>query len=226
MFIEKPPGITVQQTRGMTRAAEKNSCLTMTGFKRRFVPLSLAARRKVEERGDLLQCLVRFVKSGGNVPYYNGAIDILSCDAVHAVDTLRWIGGEVRKIVSRVDRFYSEIDNAFNALVEFESGAVGMLVTNWMVGKRVFSFEMHARNLSAYVEPDDRAVIYRDNCPEGEVITPNEAAGSDAEHRVKGFFGENRHFIDCIRKGVQPSTSFSDAVKTMELVDRIYHIRM
>jgi len=226
VFIEKPPGITAEQTRNLARLAEKNHCLTMVGFQRRFVPVVVQARRRVEERGAITQCLARFVKSGGTEDYYGGAVDILTCDAIHAVDNLRWMGGEVKKIVSKVDRFHSPVYNAFNALVEFESGATGILLTNWVTGRRIYSVEMHAYNISAYAEPDDRAVIYRDGSLEPEVILNTEAAGSDAPHRYLGFYDENRHFIDCIKSGQQPQTCFADAVKTMELVERIYHERL
>jgi len=226
VFIEKPPGITLEQTRNLARLAEKNGCITMVGFQRRFVPVVVQARRRVEQRGAITQCLARFVKSGGTEDYYGGAVDILTCDAIHAVDTLRWMGGEVKKVISKIDRFHSPVDNAFNALVEFESGTVGILVTNWVTGRRIFSVEMHAFNISAYAEPDDRALIYRDGSLEPEVILNTEAAGSSAPHRYLGFADENRHFIDCVKGGQQPQTHFADAVKTMELVERIRRERL
>lgn len=226
VFIEKPPGITAEQTRSLARLAERNGCLTMVGFQRRFVPVVVQARQRVEERGAITQCLARFVKSGGTEAYYGGAVDILTCDAIHAVDNLRWMGGEVKRLVSKVDRFHAPVYNAFNALVEFESGATGILLTNWVTGRRIYSVEMHAYNISAYAEPDDRALIYRDGSLEPEVILNTEAAGSDAPHRYLGFYDENRHFINCIKSGQQPQTCFADAVKTMELVERIYHERL
>lgn len=36
-----------------------------------------------------------------------------------------------------------------------------------------------------------------------------------------GFWHEDRHFIDCVKEGRQPLTHFGDAVKSMELVERI-----
>ena len=222
VFIEKPPGLTVDQTRHLARLAEKNDCLTMTGFQRRFCPLLVESRKVVEERGPIIQCLARFVKSGGVDPYYNGAIDILTCDAIHAVDNLRWMGGEVKKIVGKVDNFYTDFPNAFNALVEFESGAVGMLLCNWVTGRRIYSVEMHAKNISAYADPDDCSTIYKDGGEEGEVIATREAAQSEKPHHYLGFAGENRHFIDSIKSGQQPQTNFADGIKTMELVQKIY----
>ena len=223
LFIEKPPGITTEQTKNMARAAEKNNCLTMVGFQRRFSPVIVEARKKVEERGSIIQCAARFMKNYFAGPYYNGVSDILTCDAIHAVDVLRWMGGEVKKIVSSVKNLYAEYNNAFNALLEFENGAVGMLITNWVVGKRIFSVEMHSKGISAFAELDDKVVIYKDNEEKGEILLTAEAAKSKEMHKYAGFFAENRHFIDCLKQGKQPMPNISDSVKTMELVDRIYH---
>ncbi len=57
---------------------------------------------------------------------------------------LRWMGGEVAEVVSHVRTIDATYDNAFNAMVKFESGATGFLVANWMVGARV----LHGREFS------------------------------------------------------------------------------
>ncbi|HIE43979.1 MAG TPA: Gfo/Idh/MocA family oxidoreductase [Candidatus Omnitrophica bacterium] len=101
IFIEKPPGVTAEQTRNMARLAEKNNCLTMVGFQRRFCPVIVEARKRVAQRGPIIQCAARFMKNYFAGPYYDGAIDILTSDAIHAVDVLRWIGGEVKKVSSK-----------------------------------------------------------------------------------------------------------------------------
>ena len=227
VFIEKPPGVTLHQTKEMARAAERNGCKTMVGFNRRFIPLLQRVKTMVEERGPIIQGMSTFHKNTPSALYYDGVIDVLTCDAIHAVDALRWIGGgEVKAVASDINSFYSERENSFNAIVKFESGASGYLCTNWAVGGRIHIFEMHAREISAYINPDagGRAVLHT---PEGITeITPEEAAGSDATHRVYGFYGESRHFVDSILQDRQPYTCFADAVKTMELVSAIYRNRI
>ena len=87
-------------------------------------------------------------------------------------------------------------------------------------------FEMHAAGISAYVNPElnGKAVIHnRSGVTE---ISTVEIASSDQNHIVYGFYAENRHFIDCIQQDQLPETHFSDAVKTMELVDMIYQNRI
>ncbi|HUT76004.1 MAG TPA: Gfo/Idh/MocA family oxidoreductase [Armatimonadota bacterium] len=227
VFIEKPPGVTSVQARGLARAAERSGSLTMVAFNRRFIPAARAAKERVQQRGPITQCVATFYKNQlGGAPYYGGAIDVLTCDAIHAVDALRWMGGEVVCAASDIRALESDFDNSFNALLSFESGAAGALLTNWAVGKRVHTLEMHATGISAFVDTDERAVIYQDNEAVGEEIWSRDLAGSDEPHKRLGFFAENRHFIDCIRQGRLPETHFGDAVRTMELVDLIYAARM
>lgn len=223
VFIEKPPGVTAEQTRNMALTAEKNGCYTMVGFNRRFIPLMTEAKRIVRERGEILQCVATFYKNSiGAGPYYAGAIDILTCDAIHAVDSLRWMGGEVSSVASDVRNIYAEYDNSFNALLKYENGATGVLLTNWVVGKRVHTFEMHAKGISAFVNGDDKAFIYSDNKEEPLILDAREIAGSSENYKYYGFCAESRHFIDCIKNDEMPETNFADAFKTMELVNYIY----
>ena len=123
VFLEKPPGLTSGQTRQLALLAEANHCLTMVGFQRRHIPLLKLVRGRL---GDVDQIMVSYYKNTvGQPPYYNGAIDILRCDAIHAVDTLRWLGGEVAALASSVRSLHATYDNSFNALLRFQSGVVG-----------------------------------------------------------------------------------------------------
>lgn len=223
VFVEKPPGITSAQTRSMAKLAKKNRCLTMAGFQRRFAPLIVEAKKRIDKKGPVIQCVAKFVKNYvGGKPYYDGATDILTCDAIHSVDILRSIGGEVKTLASDVGSFYADYDNTFNALMKFEKGATGILLTNWVAGKRVYAVEIYGKGIHAYVDPEKEALIYKDNNDKPEVISVNDMFKNAQPYQYAGFLHENRHFIDCIKKGKQPITNFADAAKTMELVDRIY----
>lgn len=227
VFIEKPPGVTSEQTRHMALAAERNGCRTMVGFNRRFIPAARAAKARIEERSAMIQCVATFYKNTIGAPaYYGGAIDILTCDAIHAVDALRWMGGEVVCAASDIRSLDADYDNAFNALLSLENGGTGILLTNWVVGKRVHTLEMHGMGISAFIDTDSRAVIYKDNEAQAEEIWSRDLVGTEDAYKHLGFFAENRHFIDCIKEGRLPETHFSDAVRTMELVDLIYASRM
>jgi len=223
LFIEKPPGVTAFQNRQLAMHAKRNKVLGMVGFQRRYVPLINTLKKKVEKRGSIHTATANFIKFSPDVDYYDGAIDILSCDAVHAVDTLRYLcGGKVVNVASSVRSIDAANPNAFYAIVTFSTGAVGILTTNWAAGHRVFSVEMHTTGMSAYAEPDVRGALYKEGSTEPERYEPADCAGSDAAWHRLGFFGENRHFIDCVKTGKQPCSNLADTVETMELVERIY----
>jgi predicted dehydrogenase len=234
LFIEKPLALTTVQARMLAYFAEERGCLTMVGFQRRHIPAMTDLRRRVEERGPIHQAFVKFVKATRDLNttagFYDGAIDPLTSDGIHAVDTLRWLcGGEVVNVTASVRTRYipGPIPNEYIAMITFSTGAVGLLHSSYVTGRRIFCSEFHAQNATAYVDAEGESSIVFDDGPieersSKEWGTARGAKGDSPEHWL-GFWHENRHFIDCIQSGTQPTSHFADAVKSMELVDRILH---
>ncbi|MDE2887901.1 MAG: Gfo/Idh/MocA family oxidoreductase [Gemmatimonadota bacterium] len=225
LFIEKPPAMTTEQTRQMALIAQKHEVLTGVTFQRRFAPVIRYGKELCEKRGAVHSAVATFYKNAvGGAPYYRGAIDILTSDAIHAVDTLRYLcGGEVASVASDVRREDATHTNIYLALVKFSSGATGVLLTNWMTGRRIFSVEIHSPGISVFGDPEEGGRVFADNKDEPvEVLDPFRLGGGDDTWRAYGAYDINRHFMDCVRVGKQPETCFDDAVKTMELVDLIY----
>ncbi|NPV80056.1 MAG: Gfo/Idh/MocA family oxidoreductase [Firmicutes bacterium] len=219
VFIEKPPAVTTFQAKSMARIAAENGCITMVGFNRRYIPMMTYGKRYVEERGKINQVVATFYKKSSAV-YYDGVVDVIGCDAIHAVDALRWMAGSDAMEVASLESQYDDVvPNSWNAIVRFENGVSGILLTNWNVGTRIHTFEIHAPGVSAFLNPNDKGFIYEDG--KVTVIDTKEIAGSGENYKYYGFFAESRHFIDCVKAGKEPSSSFADAVKTMELVDMI-----
>lgn len=234
LFVEKPLALTTTQARMLAYTAGVHGSLTMVGFQRRFIPAVVALRKRVEERGPIHFAAVSFLKSTSDLSipagFYDGAIDPLTSDGIHAVDNLRWLcGGEVEEVWADVRRrcIQGPVPNAFFASVRFSSGAVGTVHYNTVTGRRIFRVEFHGPNITAYVDADRESFVVRDDGePETALseLYPQENRPSSGERRPEhwlGFWNEHRHFIDCIRSGTQPSSHFGDAVKSMELVERI-----
>ena len=232
LFIEKPPGLTVVQTKALAHHAEVNGRIGMSAFQRRYIPAQTAIKRRVEERGPIHHASVSFLKAtrDPNEPayYYQGIVDILTSDGIHAVDTLRFLcGGEVTAVASDIKRHYvvGDLPNHFTALVTFSTGATGVLQFSYATGRRIFSAEFHGRNITGYVDADRESRIVADD-GEPEVFESATFGEAGRPETWLGFWHQNRAFIDCVKAGRQPSNSFADAVKTMELVDWIYHAQI
>jgi predicted dehydrogenase len=224
VFIEKPPAVTTFQTQAMARVAAENRCLTQVGFNRRHDPLLNASIAEARQRGRIVQVHASFFK-GASAVYYDGAVDVIGCDAIHAVDTLRYLaGGNVAHVAAVVGQYDSPVPNAWNAVVSFDNGVVGVFQSNWQVGGRRHFFEVHSTGYSGYVEQATAMVeLLRESGARRERTVADilgaEAAGD--MRKSNGFYQQARHFVDCILENRQPSSHFADAVQTMELVDAL-----
>lgn len=220
LFIEKPMGLTVHQSEMLAELAAKRGCITQVGFQRRTTPLTVQMRDACLERGPISHAVVRFYKN--QIEPFTGPIDHMMDDGTHAIDTLRWIcGGEVVDIQSTVARKGVPDINVITAMISFSSGATGVLLANWTSGRRTFSVEMHAPGICAEIDPEASAVLYADGDTAGSSVHTTEAANSDKFHVYGGFQAKSREFIDAVHTGMQPSSNFSDALKTLDIAHRI-----
>ena len=225
LFIEKPPAVTTEQLRQLNLIAERKKLLTGVTFQRRFAPVIRRGKELCEQQGPIHTAHSNYYKNhAGNEAYYRGAMDILMCDGIHAVDTLRYLcGGEVESVAADSRRLDAGHWNMHLTLVRFSSGATGILLVNFMAGFRTFHVEIHSAGASYFADPEIEGRFHTDNSVEPTLrVDPFELAGSKEAWRAFGGYDTNAHFIDCVRKGVQPETCFADAIKTMELVDAVY----
>ena len=224
LFVEKPPAVTTEQTRQLARLARRNKVISGVTFQRRYAPLVRHGKTLCEKRGPVHTAHASFYKNWNGPAYYRGAMDMLTCDGIHAVDTLRYLcGGEVESVAADSRRLDAEHWNVHLALVRFSSGCTGLLLNNFVTGRRMFTVEIHAPGVSFFGDPEEGGKLFAENRLEPvEEVDPFALAGSREAYAAFGALDTNRHFVDCVRRGRQPETSLDDAVKTMELVDAVY----
>ena len=220
LYIEKPMGITLHQARALAYMAEKQGCITQVGFQRRVAPLLVQLKEQCLKHGPVVHAVCEFYKYSSQ-PYLE-ARDHMMDDGVHALDTLRWIcGGEVQKILS-VTRSISVPDiNFISAILEFDNGSTGIMINSWTSGKRIFRVQIHAPGIWAEADPEDKGHLYQDGDTQGVEYDTKVVAGSDEFFVYAGFQAKNREFIDGLKLKKQPGSNFSDALKTMEVAEKI-----
>lgn len=220
LYIEKPMGITMHQARSLAYLAEKHGCITQVSFQRRICPMVVMLREECLKRGPIVHAVCEFYKC--SLGPYLEARDRLIDDGIHAVDTLRWMcGGEVVGIESVAKRVQVPDINFIAALMRFDNGATGLLATSWTSGRRVFRVQMHALGVCAEAEHEGKGYLYADGDSKGTEYDTRKVAGSDELFVYGGFQAKHREFIDAVKTGRQPSSHFGDAVKTMEVAEKI-----
>jgi len=231
LYIEKPMGLTLHQAQMLAHVAEQQGCITQVSFQRRTCPMVVQLRDECLKRGPIVHAVCRFYKCATS-PYLE-ARDHMMDDGVHAIDTLRWMcGGEIAGVQSLVKRVQVPDVNWIGAMLEFNNGAVGILVNSWSSGRRIFKVEMHSPGICVEAEHEGKGVLYADGDTKGVVYDTKEVAGSDKIWVYGGFQPKHREFIDCVKLArpenrdeggakKQPGSNFSDAVKTMEVAEMI-----
>ena len=223
LYIEKPMGITIHQARMLAYMAEKNGCITQVSFQRRACPMLVKLREECIKRGPIVHSVCRFYKYA--ISPYLEARDHMMDDGVHAIDTLRWIcGGEVIDVQAITKNVLVPDINFILATLKFDNGAVGVMINSWSSGRRIFDIEIHGLGICAEAEIEDKGYLYTDGDGKGIEYDTREVAGSDEFYIFGGFQAKNREFIDAIKCGNQPNSNFADALKTMEIADKILAI--
>lgn len=222
VFIEKPPGCNSEEAWMMAEEAERQKVKTCVGFNRRYSPVYRHTKAAVFERGKPSLALAEFHKDMlGQGPYYG--MSILRTDIIHAVDILRDLLGEPIEVAANVWSRYEQWENSHNqfaAMLRFDIGAAGILMASRTAGSRYERFEVHGKGISAYIRAPELSEIHRQG-EEIEVVTDERLTGTTDRRITYGYRDETLHFINCIVKDETPLTNFSDAARTMDLVERI-----
>jgi len=220
LYIEKPFALTIHQARSLTFLAQKHNCITQVSFQRRSTPMVTMLRDKCLEKGGIKHAVCRFYKY--EIKDNCGARDHMMDDTVHSIDTLRWIcGGEVTDIYSDVARNGVQDINFISAVLKFDNGATAHMINSWSSGKREFSVEMHAPGIYATAEHENKGHLYIEGDVKGIEFDTAEVAESTEFHVYTGVYNACRQFIDGCRTRTQPPSCFSDALKTMDIAEKI-----
>jgi|AP95_1055475.scaffolds.fasta_scaffold06441_3 predicted dehydrogenase len=231
--VEKSPGMTSAQTEQMATAGRESRGKSMVSFNRRYFPEVLAVRRLVQERGGAVHCSGTYNKTLSLIgtPAMAGiAPDPVICDAIHHVDLIRWLAGPTPERAARPVEVYSEVadgaragSHRHSAVIRFDTGAIGTLMSHYGVGYRIQRAEVHAEDFSAYLDLTREPVcelysaVAAGSGTSGAVLD-----GSLNLDEVGGAgFNETIHFANCIFEDAQPWSTLDDAVVTMRLCEAI-----
>ena len=133
---------------------------------------------------------------------------------IHAVDLVRALAGsDVIEVHSSVRRACSPYKDVHGALILFANGCIAHFIANYTTDARLERYEIHGREISAYLEGVSQGVVVCD----GQRHTLS-GAGSG------GTREQDRFFLDCVRadRPIQlPAANLDEAVKTMELAEAI-----
>ena len=216
-LLEKPPGMSVSETEALRSAAERTGAKGMVGWNRRFHPIIVEAKRQVTARGPVTQIVGEFHKSitrlTGRFPEH--LMDNMFLETpIHALDTIRAVAeADVQEVHSVVQRAISDYKDVHAALILFDNGCVAQHIANYTTDARLERYEIHGRDISAYLEGVSHGTVFCD----GTQHKLTEAG-------TGGTVEQNRYFLDCVKSDTPvsfPAANLDEAVKTMQLAEDI-----
>ncbi len=214
-LLEKPPGMNVTETTALRDTAKKTGAKAMVGWNRRFHPIIMQAKQLVKARGHVTQLVGEFHKSitrlaqSGKFPKH--LMDNMFLETpIHALDTLRAIAeADVHEVYSVVQRTISDYKDVHAALILFDNGCVAQLIANYTTDARLERYEIHGRDISAYLEGVSQGTVFCDGT-QHKLTDPGSG----------GTVEQNRYFLDCVKSDTPvslPAANLDEAVKTMQL---------
>jgi predicted dehydrogenase len=251
VVCEKPLGRTADESYEIWQRVAATGVQHMCAFNYRFVPAVRLAREMVEagELGDIRHFRGRYLQDWGDshaeVWRFDAAVagsGALGDLAAHVVDLARYLAGEITAVSGFVRTFVAgrEVDDAVEATVEFENGAVGTLeATRLALGRRnAFQWEINGTegSLAFDLERLNELEVFRagdDQARGFRRVLVTEASHPFLEHwwppgHIVGwgdtFVHELHHLLGAVagRHGVAPhGATFEDGYRAAEVCDAI-----
>ena len=232
--VEKSPGMDSTETQDMADAEAASGAKAIVSLNRRYFPVVLAVRRLAREHGGTVNCSAVYNKAlSGTAERFDSLLPppIIS-DAIHHVDLLRWFAGPTEDKAAVPTEVYSvvadgprPVEHRQNAVIRFDTGAIGTIESQYGVGGRIQRAEIHAQDFSAYLDlttREKKVEMYR-STPDIEPRMTGARVEEPLDLEAVGGtgFNEVRHFVDCILEDRTPWSNLNDVVITMKLCEAI-----
>jgi len=223
VMVEKPIAITLEQLGRLIETVERTGMTFVSCHNYRFIP-QFEALHDMVVRGDIgqpflvdscyFQDLFGMRAFGPNYWRFKDPQDLFLGGAVHNVDLVRWLVGEVAEVHSYANSTldFWPVENNNTANIRFESGCIGhVFLQLGSYRKTKGDMRLRAFGPAGSVEAAGQTPqVVRDlgdgpgDKPETVAVTP-----ANSHHR------QVAHFIDCVRTGQQPLVGVRDGARTM-----------
>jgi predicted dehydrogenase len=208
--VEKPLGASLAQAQALRDSAARTKTANMVSVNRRFMPLLSQAIEWTRRAGPLRYVHCTLARHARREP------EFLWATAVHAVDTLRHIAGEVAAFDLRTLKATSGATAWYALDLQFEkgiSGRVDVLPTAGMVEE---TYDLCGDGFRASVTCPFGPQLGWRGFRDGRLIEAENVSAETPEDIVNGCYDEAAAFIQALSGGT-PKPSIAEVFPSVEL---------
>ena len=209
--VEKPLGASLADVEALRSASRKTGTPNMVSVNRRFMPFLNRALAWSRDQGPLRYVRCTFTRHARSEPQF------LSETGVHAMDTMRYIGGEIRNTNIRTLKHTDAEADWYAIDLEFTNGDSGRIDVLPTCGLREETYEMMGENFRAVVTcpfgPQRGFRCYREN----RVVLEEYESAATTEDVVNGFYDEAAALIGALRAKQDLQPSIEDVFPSVQL---------
>ncbi|HEX6184029.1 MAG TPA: Gfo/Idh/MocA family oxidoreductase [Pyrinomonadaceae bacterium] len=213
--IEKPLGTTLAEVERLAEVARRTGTPHMVSVNRRFMPFLNRAARWAREAGGLRYVRATMVRHRRDEPAF------IYETALHALDALRHVGGEIKDYRATRHRPEGLSANWYLVSLCFEGGARGQLEVLPTAGFIEESYELFGEGFRARVvagSGPQRSL----HCWRGGRLEAEEFADETAPEDLRsGAYEEVLEFVGALREGRRPAPTVEDVLPSSRVCFRI-----
>jgi predicted dehydrogenase len=207
--VEKPLGPSVEAAERLADVARRTATPHMVSVNRRFLPYLNRAKEWAAGCGRL-----RFVRAT-LARHGRAERDFVWSTAVHAVDALRHVAGEVSAFDAEILRH--DTPAWFAIALRFDGGVAGRVDVLPTAGVVEETYELFGDGFSARVVCGSGSQRSLRLMREGDLVEEAHASADEPEHRRNGSYEEVVEFVDALRAGRSPRPTIDDVLPSVRL---------
>lgn len=179
LFVEKPIAATLKEGQKLVDAAARAGRLLAIGHIERFNPAVRELQKRIAA-GELGRVFQVHARRLGPFPARIRDVGVVIDLATHDLDVMcHLVGSDISRVYAETEqRIHTEHEDMLNALLKFESGAVGVLQVNWLTPTKIRELSVLGERGLFLVNYLTQELTYYRNAEVG--------TGVDAVTRLKG----------------------------------------
>jgi predicted dehydrogenase len=209
--IEKPLGVTREESERLAEAARRTGTPHMVSVNRRFMPYLNQAKSWVKDIGPLQYVRATQVRHGRDEP------EFIWSTAIHVLDALRHVAGEIAEFDTEVHQRTGLSTAWYVISLRFESGASGQIEVLPTVGMVEESYDLFGEGFRARVVAGSGVQRSLQCWRDGELALEQHSSETQPEDLCNGAYEEVVKFVRALKTGERPWPTVEDILPSARI---------